>query len=294
MELKKSEKYISGRPLPEKEFIPNTILYECPQMYITVTNKNFPFLPKGSHSHDGYEFLLSDTVLPSLGVDNKAFKCYKNDILPINPGQQHGAIDRIDNAQFLSIMISSKLMKDIAHSVYDNYNAQFANEVSRLSGTALNLIAMFIAEAKLSHPGAPIILESLSFHLATVLLRELKNNMPCTEKLLNYNETRRIKDVINYMYEFYNSDCTIEELAKIADLSSYHFIRIFKNKTGKTPYECLIDIRVEKAKQMLTDKRYTITDVCMECGFNNPSHFTRLFKQRTGVTPTYFRSLTLR
>ena len=174
-------------------------------------------------------------------------------------------------------MISSRLMKEISHSIYGSCNVQFSNEVSRLRGTALSLTVMFIAEAKLSLPGSSIILESLSFHIAAVLLRELKTTYP-TAKSLNHNERRRIKDVINYMHEIYSMDCTIRQLAKIAGLSCYHFIRIFKSNTGKTPYEYLTDIRVEKAKQMLTDKRYTITDVCMECGFNNPSHFTRLFK----------------
>ncbi|AUS97590.1 hypothetical protein CDQ84_08460 [Clostridium thermosuccinogenes] len=286
--------FFKSRPLPDEEFLPTMSLFECPQMYITISNKNFSFASKGSHAHDGYEFIISNSYMPHLGVDSKSFCCSKNEILAINPGQQHGPLDRIDNAYFHGAMVSRKLMEETAYSIYGKSNVQFKNEVSAASSLLRNLMGMFVSEAKMPQAGTSIILTSLSCHIAALLLRELKSNMPCTEKLINSIEARRIKGVIDYMNESYNIDCSIEDLSSVAGLSSYHFIRVFKNNTGKTPYEYLIDLRIEKAKQLLADKNYTVTDVCLECGFNNPSHFTRLFKNKTGITPTYFRSIILK
>ncbi|MFZ5642647.1 MAG: helix-turn-helix domain-containing protein [Bacillota bacterium] len=79
----------------------------------------------------------------------------------------------------------------------------------------------------------------------------------------------------------------------MANLSSYYFIRVFKAQMGKTPYEYLLDIKMEKAREMLKQRNHTITEICYECGFNSISHFTTAFKRKVGVTPTYYRKSAL-
>jgi len=149
--------------------------------------------------------------------------------------------------------------------------------------------SMFICEAKTQQPGTSLMLSSLSCSITVQLLRELKNNMPCWVKKIRHIDIKRIKRVIDYMNEFYNTDCTLDTFAGIADLSCYHFIREFKNYTGKTPFEYLLDIRIERAQQMLEDNNLSITDVYTRCGFNSAGHFINVFKNRTGVTPSYYR-----
>lgn len=133
-------------------------------------------------------------------------------------------------------------------------------------------------------------LGSLSYSIAIQLLRELKNDMLCWEKTVKNIDIKRIKRVLDYINEFYNTDCTLNIFASIAELSCYHFIREFKNSTGKTPFEYLLDVRIEKARQLLADNNLSITEVYTRCGFNSASHFINNFKNRIGVTPSYYRS----
>ena len=77
-------------------------------------------------------------------------------------------------------------------------------------------------------------------------------------------------------------------MSHIANLSPYHFIRVFKAETGKTPYEFLLEIKVEKAIELIKARKYTITEIAMMCGFTSSSHFSNVFRKIKGISPTDF------
>lgn len=89
--------------------------------------------------------------------------------------------------------------------------------------------------------------------------------------------------------ENYTGNYSLQEVSRVANLSPYHFIRVFRAETGKTPYDFLLDVKIEKSKEMLKSVSKTVTDACFGCGFNNISHFTVAFKKRVGVTPSDYR-----
>ncbi len=80
----------------------------------------------------------------------------------------------------------------------------------------------------------------------------------------------------------------LNELAQLANLSEYHFLRMFKTSTGFTPNEYLIYSRVEQCKHALA-RQQSLTQVALNYGFSNQSHFNRTFKKSVGVTPGAFR-----
>jgi len=77
-------------------------------------------------------------------------------------------------------------------------------------------------------------------------------------------------------------------------MSVYHFIRLFRESTGKSPYQYVIDARVRKAKELLATRKSTIAEVAYEVGFVDQSHLTRHFKRAFGITPNTFVSLSCR
>ncbi len=78
------------------------------------------------------------------------------------------------------------------------------------------------------------------------------------------------------------------ELAEQCGLSEVYFRRLFLQHYGTTPKQFLIETRISKAKQLLTDGMLKIHEVAEQCGFSNEYHFCRTFKQKTGVTPSEF------
>lgn len=83
---------------------------------------------------------------------------------------------------------------------------------------------------------------------------------------------------------------SLEQLAQAAAMSTYHFARTFKAATGMTPMRYVWKRRIELARTMLKDRRHTLVQVALACGFSNQSHFTTAFKEATGVTPAVYRA----
>ena len=96
----------------------------------------------------------------------------------------------------------------------------------------------------------------------------------------------QLKNVINtHLY----SSLTIEELAKLCNLSVSSFKREFKKVFNDTPANYMNTEKLKKATQLLKVSDLTITDIAYEIGFNDPSYFTRFFKQKTSLSPMEFR-----
>lgn len=82
-----------------------------------------------------------------------------------------------------------------------------------------------------------------------------------------------------------HQDISLKEMAAAADLSPWHFARLFKKTTGRSPYQYLMQRRVERAKWLLLDGRHTLEEVAELAGFKNLIHLTHHFKTLLGVTP---------
>jgi len=115
----------------------------------------------------------------------------------------------------------------------------------------------------------------------------------CNKKLIHTIETnknsRKIEMAKEYIEHNYNKNLTIEEIAQKINLSPFHFSRIFKNSMNISPYQYLLNIRVEKAKDFLKNSSVKIADIAQELGFNDQSHFNRVFKSLTTITPYEYK-----
>lgn len=98
----------------------------------------------------------------------------------------------------------------------------------------------------------------------------------------------QLKPVIDYINHALDQRLEIEELATIARLSQHHFSRTFKRTMGMSPHQYVIQQRVERAKQLLKEKKMSICEVAIACGFTHQSHLNRHFKRLAGVTPKAF------
>jgi AraC family transcriptional regulator len=82
----------------------------------------------------------------------------------------------------------------------------------------------------------------------------------------------------------------LSDLAALLDMSQFHFSHMFKQSIGTSPYQYLIQQRIERAKQLLKQTNRSIMDIALECGFNSHSHLGQQFRQLTGITPKSYRS----
>jgi AraC-like DNA-binding protein len=102
-----------------------------------------------------------------------------------------------------------------------------------------------------------------------------------------YRRVYRAKDFISAsMHE----NITLEEMARAACLSPNHFLRSFKQVFHQSPHQYLTSLRLEKAKALLTKTNRSVTDICLEVGFDSLGSFSWLFRRRIGLSPEKFRN----
>jgi len=100
----------------------------------------------------------------------------------------------------------------------------------------------------------------------------------------------RINRVLDYMEKNLGSNLTLEELARVACFSPYHFHRVFYSQTGERPFELLQRLRLEKAAFLLVSRpEKKIIDVALDSGFTNAASFSRAFKLSFGISPSAWR-----
>ncbi len=99
--------------------------------------------------------------------------------------------------------------------------------------------------------------------------------------------------VCNYITEHCTEDLSLDDAAKIAGFSKFHFSRLFKQFSNVTFYKYLNQRRIEYAERLLANSDLSITEVALQSGFPSLSAFIRMFKLFRQCTPTEFRSMHL-
>jgi AraC family transcriptional regulator len=134
--------------------------------------------------------------------------------------------------------------------------------------------------------------EALAIDIASLLLREYSVPSARAKSIprggLTRNNARR---VVEYVEATLGRSVTVRELADIAELSTYHFVRMFKRSLDLTPYQYLLQRRVERAKELLSSTPAHLAEVALSTGFGSQSHFTSTFHRAVGATPAEFQRL---
>ena len=99
---------------------------------------------------------------------------------------------------------------------------------------------------------------------------------------------RRLRRVIDYIHAHVDAHITLCEMADIACLSRFHFVRAFKLYTGLTPCQYVSQLRIENAKVLLKAGRCSLAHIADVLHFSSQSTFTRAFRKATGLTPLQY------
>ena len=104
------------------------------------------------------------------------------------------------------------------------------------------------------------------------------------------NKKYVVEQMVNYFEDHYSEKISLDQIAENMYLSPFYISKIFKSETGDTPIRHLINIRLEKAKELL-EQGYdgSIQEIAALVGYDDAYHFSKLFKKRFGVPPSQVR-----
>lgn len=146
--------------------------------------------------------------------------------------------------------------------------------------------------------------------LFEVVIHELQTKAPCYEKICaaklfeiilelsrrtknESNPNKRYSDKISFVIQMinrdYSSDLSLEDYAKISQMSKFHFLRVFKEIVGVSPIEYRNNIRLEHAKELLEDISLPIGEIGAMVGYSSASYFCDAFRKSVGVSPKQYR-----
>jgi AraC family transcriptional regulator len=160
---------------------------------------------------------------------------------------------------------------------------------------AFNALLHAIHQSHRAGTNALLLDEQLSA-LLKHLLREHRHlekelrKLPPVKQSTRLEIYRRLSRAADYLYTHHDRNLSLDELAGVACLSKFHFLRLFKIAFGRSPHQFLIGIRLEKARQLLGSSPLPIADLALRVGFPDPSSFSRAFYQAHRVYPTAYRS----
>lgn len=99
----------------------------------------------------------------------------------------------------------------------------------------------------------------------------------------------RMEKILTYLTIHYKEDIDLNEISSLVAMNASSFCRYFKEKSGKTFTEYVLDLRIGYACKLLVENKMDIAQVSLECGFNTITHFNRIFKRNTSFTPTEYK-----
>ena len=155
-----------------------------------------------------------------------------------------------------------------------------------------NICRRLCREISLGDSADRLCVETLAIEVASVLFREHSMASARAKGIprggLTRNNARR---VVEYVEANLGESVTLRELADVAELSTHHFLRMFKRSLGLTPYQYLLQRRLERAKELLRSQPASLAEVGLSTGFGSQSHFTTTFHRVVGATPAEFQRL---
>jgi AraC family transcriptional regulator len=145
------------------------------------------------------------------------------------------------------------------------------------------------AEIGKSDPGSRQYAEALSLVLMHELIRLERTTSGVVKPLSGGLPAWQRKRVVEFIEEHLSEEISLATLAKLVNLSLFHFARAFKQSVGVPPHSYHSARRMDRARSLLQRPSLSVTQIGVQTGFRETSSFTRAFRRFTGVTPTEYR-----
>jgi AraC family transcriptional regulator len=196
-------------------------------------------------------------------------------------GHEHSHGDRC-----LSLNIDRELFAEIASGRSGSDHCQFRTAMLPAISTLASISVRLQDAASRNLPLA--LEETVLTALDTAVQAAGTNHTPPRRPAPR--ATRRMAAVFDYIEARLGSDLNLTELSALVAMSTYHFLRTFKQASGMTPHQYVLGRRLRAAAAALRTNEKPIAEIALDQGFGDLSTFNHSFRRVMGVTPTVFRS----
>lgn len=150
------------------------------------------------------------------------------------------------------------------------------------------IVNQLLCESRQEREPSRLLVKSLAQALAVHLVRNYVD-LDCPVRSSHALQAWKLRRVIDTMNERLAESFSLARLAGVAQLSDYHFSRVFKRATGLSPSQFFIRLRMNHARRLLRETERNVIDIGMEVGYSSASHFSQVFRREVGVAPSVYR-----
>jgi len=154
---------------------------------------------------------------------------------------------------------------------------------------AQQLMTLLLADANEGFSTERLYTEYLAQALAVRMLYQGRQTRPETNNRGASALPRHVLRRIIERMRCFSCDLSLQTLANESGYSRVHFVRMFRAATGYSPHHYLLNLKLERARELLRNPSISLIDIALDCGFSSHSHMSRLFHKIVGVTPSAYR-----
>ncbi|MFN7943938.1 MAG: helix-turn-helix domain-containing protein [Blastocatellia bacterium] len=198
----------------------------------------------------------------------------------------------VSNEPFETMLVFIELpvLQRALEEVFGNEAAHARlRDASAFNDEHLNALLGLLREELMRGQASALFVQSLAQAIAVYLAR----NYGVTDEDARSNNRSlpgyKLRQITNWMADHVAEDFSLDHLAAQAELSKFHFQRLFKSALGVSPSRYHINLRLNLARQLLRETKKSVMEVSLEVGYADPSHFARLFRRETGLSPSDYR-----
>jgi AraC family transcriptional regulator len=185
------------------------------------------------------------------------------------------------------IFLSPTYLADVAADL-GNGRADISDRMA-FSDASLRQTILALREELARFGGLPMFLDMAAYSVARRLLRHCDGNKTKAVSGDAFLNARQLRRVLAYVDDQLGENIGLDDLARAAGVSRFHFCRAFKATTGASPGRWLSGLRIERAKKLLISRLAPMSEIAWSVGFESQSHFGMVFQSHTGMTPSAWR-----
>lgn len=256
--------------------------------YVVRINTGSDKMPRAMHAHED----LAEIVYISEGsgihiIDNKKYETKAGDILVFNCNVLHDERPNPDGfMRTYCIGMSGLHLKGLPPNCVsaDNAVPVIHSNASRKSVESLYELLYNEVFSTIGNPS-----ETCCHLMVSLLL--LVGRLAAQEANDQDDSTNIIVEQIRtYLDQHYLSEFTLEQIARSLNISPYYLVHVFKEQTGSSPMQYVINRRIGEAQSLLISSDLPVTRIAAIVGYDNANYFNMLFRKKVGVTPGSYRN----
>lgn len=265
-----------------------------------IRHENCPKLLSEYHFHRECQltYIIKGKGQSCIGDQLEDFEC--DELTFIGPGLPHvwynspTETDQEQNVQFITLYFDPEALLSFCSLLFETSKLNELLERSRQGmlfyGNTKNKLKRILRKMVY----APDIKKTAYFFTSLAILLQTEEYSVVSGKPYNNGSPRRegeiIYSVYQYVFKNFNNEISLEEAAKLANLTKPSFCRFFKARTRKTFSKFVNEVRINEACRLLAQQENPITQIAYACGFNSLPNFNKFFKSIKGITPSDYKN----